>query len=108
VELALVVTGKHAKLLTEAPKTQQANAKLAMYTHTFAARKSSLHRITKVRGNVFKVGPSILVQQHTVAVVSDFQHDLASRSSANDVNVLRSRINRILDQLADSFERMRL
>jgi sialic acid synthase SpsE len=108
VKLAFVVTGNHTKLLTEAPKTQKANAKLPMYPDSFGARKLSLHRIANVRGYVFKVGSSVLVQPHTITVVADFQDDLIVCFSANDHDVFSSSINRILDQLADGFKRVRL
>jgi len=61
-----------------------------------------------VRGNVAEVGPSILVQLHTVTIVSHLQHDLVVCSTANDIDVSRPSINRILDQLADGLQGMRL
>jgi len=68
----------------------------------------SLHRVAEVGSDSFEVGLARLIPGHTAAVVGHLQKRLALRAAAGDPHVHGTRVDRVLRELADRLEGMRL
>src|SRR5262245_33494133 len=67
-----------------------------------------LHRIADVCGDAGKIGEPLGVAGNSLAVLDDFQKDVAMRAPAYDGDFVCARVESIFSQLADRLERMRL
>jgi hypothetical protein len=64
--------------------------------------------IANVRGHVLKVGKSIGIARHSIAVILDRQIMSAVFSAASDGDSLRLRVDAVLNELGNRFERIAL
>ena len=98
----------HPQFLAEAPKGEQPDAELAVHAPPLGGVEVPLHRVTEMRGDSLEVGLAGFVRRHTAAIIGDLQVGLALRAAAGDPHVHGTRIDRVLRELADRLERMRL
>src|SRR5690242_16510160 len=64
------------------------------------------HRIADVRGDAGEVGETVGVAGHSLAVIDDFEEQLAVHSPTDNGDVARAGVERIFSQLADCLEGM--
>ncbi len=67
-----------------------------------------LDRITDVRGHVLEVGEPLLIARHAVAVILDGEVVCAVLLAARNGDSLGVRIDRVLDEFGNRFQRIAL
>ena len=94
------------EVLADCPEAQQADAELALDALSSIPLQAFLDRVADVRRHVAEVRHAGLIATNPFAIIDDFQERFAPFAPPNDVNVLRPRIDAVLDELRHRFQRV--
>src|SRR5438105_8138551 len=105
---SIVAGGGKQQLFAQCPEAQEADAELALQSLRPLRLEAALDRVADVRRHIMKIRFAVDVPAHAFAVVLDAQVMLSLLLAARDDDRLRVRIDAVLDQLGDGFERIAL
>src|SRR5438105_7250786 len=67
-----------------------------------------LHRIADVRGDVAEIGNAVSIARNAIAIVADGEIVFAVLPTTRDRDLSRVRVDAVLDELGNSFQRVAL
>src|SRR6266498_2646251 len=100
--------GSQSQFLSQRPKRKQTNAKLTLKSRSTFNFDSSFHGITNMCGHIAKVRSPVCISGNPHAIIPDLQEVTAFAATANDGDVCCAGIDRVLHQLRDRLEWIRL
>ena len=98
----------HPQFAAEAPEAQQADAELAVHTGPLCRVKMTFQRIAQMGRDALKIGFAVFGWGDPSTVIKHLEKEFALLATAKNLDLLRSRVDRVLRQLADRLERMGL
>ena len=70
--------------------------------------QTTLHRIADVRGDVAEIGNAVSIARNAIAIVADGEIVFTVLSTTRDRDLSRVRVDAVLDELGNSFQRVAL
>src|SRR5438067_939382 len=105
---SIVTGGGQQQLFAERPEAQQSDAELALQSLRALRFQAALDGVADVCRHIVKIRLAIGVFAHTLTIVLDAQVMLSLLLASRDDDRLRLRIDAVLDELCDRFQRVAL